>query len=688
MTDQTPPSATPPPGVDLATLDTDVRPQDDLFRHVNGVWLREHVVPADRAADGAFRHLADEVEINVRAIVEELGAQAERLSGDPAESDAAADDGGARLAQQIGGAYASFLATERIEQRGLAPLAADLEAIAAAPDAAALARIVGGLQREGGPAPVAYWVDNDSKDPEKYVVYLHQAGLGLPDESYYREEQYAPIRDAYRAHVARVLVLAGLADEATAGAAAERHLALETALAGYHWDVVKDRDADLTYNPMTFAELAASAPGFDWDGWLAALDAPAGAFDDLVVREPSYPTGFAALWQSADLTDWKTWASFHLVRKFSPYLHDALVQANFDFYSRTLTGTQELRERWKRGISLVEGALGEAVGRLYVERHFPPTHKARMDQLVANLVEAYRQSITTLEWMGEETRRRALDKLDAFTPKVGYPVKWRDYSALVIDPDDLVGNVRRSNVVDQEHELRKIGRPIDRDEWFMTPQTVNAYYNPGMNEIVFPAAILQPPFFDPDVDDAVNYGGIGAVIGHEIGHGFDDQGSKYDGAGRLEDWWTEQDRTEFEKRTHALIAQYDAFVPEQLGPDGQHVNGALTVGENIGDLGGLTIALKAYAISLGAGGEAGSLDDAPVIAGLTGAQRVFLGWAQVWQTKIRDEALLQRLATDPHSPAEFRCNGVVRNLAEFHEAFDVRPGDALYLAPEERVSIW
>jgi len=681
MTDHTP----LPSGVDASAIDPAVRPQDDLFRHVNGTWLRDHVIPADRAVDGAFRHLADEVEINVRAIVEELGARVAAPEGAPQD---AAGQVERQVAQQVGGVYASFLDTERIESLGLTPLAADLEAIAAAPDATALARVIGALQREGGPAPIAYWVDNDSKDPEKYVVYLHQAGLGLPDESYYREEQYAPIREAYRAHVARVLALAGLADEETAENAAEQHLALETELATHHWDVVKDRDADLTYNPTTFAELAASAPGFDWDGWLAALDVPSGAFDDVVVREPSYPTGFAALWSGTDLATWKTWASFHLVRKFSPFLHDALVQANFDFYSRTLTGTQELRERWKRGVGLVEGALGEAVGRLYVERHFPPSHKAHMDELVANLVEAYRQSITTLEWMGEDTRRRALDKLDAFTPKIGYPVRWRDYSALVIDAGDLVGNVRRSNVVDQLHELRKIGRPIDRDEWFMTPQTVNAYYNPGMNEIVFPAAILQPPFFDPDVDDAVNYGGIGGVIGHEIGHGFDDQGSKYDGSGRLEDWWTEQDREEFEKRTSALIAQYDAFVPEQLGPDGQHVNGALTIGENIGDLGGLTIALKAYAISLGGSGTSGSLDDAPVIDGLTGAQRVFLGWAQVWQTKIRDEALLQRIATDPHSPAEFRCNGVVRNLAEFHEAFDVRPGDALYLAPEERVAIW
>ncbi|MCL2595864.1 MAG: peptidase M13, partial [Promicromonosporaceae bacterium] len=342
-----------------------------------------------------------------------------------------------------------------------------------------------------------------------------------------------------------------------------------------------------------------------------------------------------------------------------------------------------LRDRWKRGVALVEGALGEAVGEQYVARHFPPVAKARMDELVANLVAAYRQSIIDLEWMGAETKAKAIIKLEKFTPKIGYPVKWRDYSSLVIAADDLLGNMRRSNVCDTERELAKIGKPLDRDEWFMTPQTVNAYYNPGMNEIVFPAAILQPPFFDMTADDAVNYGGIGAVIGHEIGHGFDDQGSQYDGDGRLESWWTNEDRAAFEERTKALIAQYDAFVPLQLGPEGMHVNGALTIGENIGDLAGLAIAIKAYALSLG-----GDLALAPVIDGLSGLERVFIGWAQAWQAKSRDELCIERLATDPHSPAEFRCNGVVSNLDEFHEVYDVQPGDALYLAPKDRVRIW
>jgi putative endopeptidase len=475
-------------------------------------------------------------------------------------------------------------------------------------------------------------------------------------------------------------------DDTEADTAAGRVLALETGLAAGHWDVVKDRDADLTYNPMTLAELAERAPSFDWRSWVLALGAPEGTMERLVVREPSYAETFASLWASEPIDTWKAWMAYHVVSARAPYLSDELVEANFDFYGRTLTGAQELRDRWKRGVALVQGVLGEAVGKVYVERHFPPAHKERMARLVETLVEAYRESITALDWMGDGTKVKALAKLDAFTPKIGYPVKWRDYSALTVDADDLVGNVRRASAFEQDRELAKIGKPIDRDEWFMTPQTVNAYYNPGMNEIVFPAAILQPPFFDADADDAVNYGGIGAVIGHEIGHGFDDQGSKYDGEGRLEDWWTAEDRAEFESRTKALIAQYDAYVPAQLqgGEDADHhVNGALTIGENIGDLGGLSIAIKAYRIALGT-----PLEDAPVVDGLTGLQRVLIGWAQVWQAKGRDEEVVRRLATDPHAPNEFRCNGTLRNVDEFYAAYDVVPGDGLYLDPAERVRIW
>ncbi len=670
-------------GIDLDALDPATRPQDDLYRHVNGKWLATHEIPADRAIDGSFLTLRDLSEERVRAIIEDLAASSDTQPGS--------------TAAKIGDLFSSFMDTERINELGTSPIAAELALISGATSQAELVGVLGALQRTGGGGAVGMFVDNDAKDPEQYRVYLMQSGLGLPDEAYYREDQYAEVREKYVAHVARMLTLGGVVPSTriattpgepvqvteAAREAAERLMALETKLAGHHWDVVKDRDATLTYNPTTLGELAERAPGFDWRAWASAMGAPEAALDALVVREPSFAEGFAELWASEPLDVWKLWASYRLVTARAPYLTDTIVEANFDFYGRTLSGAQEVRDRWKRGVALVEGALGEAVGEQYVARHFPPAHKAKMDELVANLVAAYRESIQGLDWMTEETKVKALDKLEKFVPKIGYPVKWRDYSALEIAADDLLGNVRRSNAFDLDHELAKVGKPLDRDEWFMTPQTVNAYYNPGMNEIVFPAAILQPPFFDPEADDAVNYGGIGGVIGHEIGHGFDDQGSKYDGDGRLEDWWTETDRTEFEKRTGALIAQYDALVPVQLGADGMHVNGALTIGENIGDLGGLSIAIKAYRIALG-----GSLDDAPVVDGLSGLERVFLGWAQVWQAKARDEETMRRLATDPHSPNEFRCNAVVRNVDEFHETYGVKEGDELWLAPEERVRIW
>jgi putative endopeptidase len=658
-------------GIDLTALDPATRPQDDLYRHVNGRWLESHEIPGDRAMDGAFRALHDEAEEQVRTIIEELGAQvADGSAPDPTGP-----------AAQVGALYASFMDTTTVERRGLEPIRDELALIARAQDPAALTAALGELQRTGGAGAVGLWVDNDAKDPERYVVHLAQGGLGLPDEAYYRDEQYAAVLEAYRPHVARMLGLVGL-DETEAASQAGLVVDLETRLAAAHWDVVRDRDADLTYNPMTLDELVDRAPGFDWRAWARALGAPESTMDRLVVREPDFAEGFAALWAEVPAEQWQAWLRYHLVTARAPFLPDAVVQANFDFYARTLTGATEIRERWKRGVSLVEACLGEAVGQVYVERHFPPEHKGRMVELVGHLVEAYRESITGLDWMSPETRTKALAKLDAFTPKVGYPDRWKSYTGLQVRPDDLVGNVRRSQAYEQDRELGKIGRPVDRDEWFMTPQTVNAYYNPGMNEIVFPAAILRPPFFDPEAEDAVNFGGIGAVIGHEIGHGFDDQGSKYDGAGRLEDWWTEADRTEFERRTTALIDQFSQFSPAQLA--GSHtVNGALTVGENIGDLGGLSIALKAYRISLGR-----PLDEAPVIDGLTGVQRVLLGWAQVWQAKGRDEEIIRRLATDPHSPNEFRCNGVVRNLDEYYVAYDVAPTDALYLPPEERVRIW
>lgn len=652
-------ATSPRSGIDLSYLDAGARPQDDLFGHVNGRWLTDYDIPADRATDGAFRLLADRAEEQVRDLI--------TTASGPVGSDA----------QRIGDLYASFMDTARVDTVGLAPLLAELALVSEAADSAALATVLGGLQRTGVGGGAGAYVDTDSKDSTRYLLHFTQSGLGLPDESYYREPTHAAVLAAYPEHIARMLSLVFGGDQSETAA---RIVALETKLAAAHWDVVKRRDADLSYNLRRFSDLADDAPGFDWAGWLSAVGTSTDVVAEVVVRQPDFLVSFAALWAAEPLEDWQAWLSWRLISGRAPILTDDLIAENFAFYGRLLSGTEEIRDRWKRGVGLVEGLMGDAVGKLYVDRHFPPAHKARMDELVANLREAYRVSITNLEWMTPETRQRALAKLDKFTPKIGYPARWRDYSALAIDAGDLYGNYLRGQAVEHDRELAKLGSEVDRDEWFMTPQTVNAYYNPGMNEIVFPAAILQPPFFDADADDAANYGGIGAVIGHEIGHGFDDQGAKYDGDGNLVDWWTDADRAEFGLRTKALIEQYEAFSPRALEAS-HHVNGAFTVGENIGDLGGLSIALLAYELSLGGA-------DAPVIDGLTGVQRVYFGWAQVWRTKSRDAEAIRRLAVDPHSPPEFRCNGVIRNIDSFYEAFDVSTSDELYLEPAERVRIW
>jgi putative endopeptidase len=648
-------------GLDLQWVDGGTRPQDDLFQHVNGQWLSTHEIPDDRSQDGAFRALRDRAEEDVRAIVEEAASE----PGDDA--------------QRIADLYASFMDVERIEAAGTAPLRPLLDEVAAAPDRAALAAVLGRRQREGASSLFGAFVSTDAKDSTRYLVHLSQSGLGLPDEAYYREDTYAEIRTAYVEHLTRLAELVGLADP---GALAATVMELETALAAVSWDRVTNRDAEKTYTLMTLAELREQAPDFDWDPWLEALGAPAGSFDEVVVRQPTFVAEAATLWAERPLEQWRAWLAIRTASAFADYLNEAVVEEDFDFYGRTLSGTPQLRERWKRGVSIVEGAVGEAVGRLYVERHFPASAKERMVTLVANLVEAYRQSISELDWMSPATRERALEKLGRFTPKIGYPDEWKDYSSLEMRADDLIGNVRRAGEWSTDFEFAKIGGPVDRNEWFMTPQTVNAYYHPRMNEIVFPAAILQPPFFDPEADDAANYGGIGAVIGHEIGHGFDDQGSKYDGDGNMNDWWEPADRTEFERRSQALIEQYNVLSPMGL-PDHQ-VNGALTVGENIGDLGGLTIAIKAYKIALAAQG----VDEPPVLAGLTGLQRVLFGWAQVWRAATRDAEAVRRLAVDPHSPPDLRCNAVVTNLDAFHEAFTVQESDALYTPPDQRVRIW
>jgi putative endopeptidase len=647
-------------GIEIDELSDEVSPRDDLFLHVNSRWLERTTIPPDRAVHGAFHMLRDQAELDVRAIAEESAA-GDAPAGSPE--------------RKVGDLWAAFMDEAQVERRDAEPLAADLAEIRSVTTTAELAGLAGRLERHGTPAFVRWYVDNDGDDPDRYIVNIVQGGIGLPDEAYYREDSYAELRQAYVAHIARLLELV---QEPDAQAKAERVMSLETAIAAAHWTNVDSRDALKTHNRRTRAELDAMAGGLQLDEWLAGLAAPQDAFAEVVVRQPEAIAATATLLQQRPLADWQGWLVWHHVRASAAYLSSRFVEANFAFYGTLLSGIPQLRERWKRGVGVVEGALGEAVGQLYVARHFPPEHKAKMQRLVGWLVEAYREDIEQLSWMSPQTREKALAKLAAFTPKIGYPDSWRDYSALSIDRDDLLGSIRRAHAFESDRNLAKLGGPIDRSEWHMTPQTVNAYYNPGMNEIVFPASILRWPFFDPEADDAVNFGGIGAVIGHEIGHGFDDQGSRYDGSGRLTDWWTNDDRANFDERASALIKQYDAFHPRGL--DGHHVNGALTVGENIGDLGGITIAYKAYEMSL----QGAAM---PEVDGLSGAQRVFLGWGQVWRQATRPEEEKRRLATDPHSPAEFRAN-VVRNLSEFHAAFGVEKGDGMWLPEEERVRIW
>ena len=647
-------------GIDLSHVDPTVRPQDDLFRHLNGRWLATVQIPPDKARFGEFIRLRDDAERHLHAIVEELRAQ---------EWPAGTDE------QRVADLYDDFLDTERIEALGAAPLHEQLAGVDAVASPAGLVRLVASLERTGVPGLFSSYVSTDQGDSSRYLLHLGQGGLGLPDESYYRDERFAQVREDYLAHVARMLGLA------QAGSTDQAHqvMEVETRLATAHWDRVENRDAVKVYNLMTAQQLAELAPAVPWQDWLVGTGGTGTELDEVVVRQPSFVQALGRELEAIDLDHWRTWLRWKVVHRAAPYLSEAFVAENFDFYGRTLTGAPQIRDRWKRGISLVESVLGEALGRLYVARHFPPASKQRMQQLVATLVEAYRGRISELAWMTPATRERALEKLAAFTPKIGYPDSWRDYSALEIRRGDLLGNVARAVAFETDRELAKLGRPVDRGEWFMTPQTVNAYYNPGMNEIVFPAAILQPPFFDPEADDAANYGGIGAVIGHEIGHGFDDQGSRYDGQGTLNNWWSDDDRAEFEKRADALVTQYDGYQPAST--PGHRVNGALTVGENIGDLGGLAIAAEAYRIHLAG-------EEPPVLDGLTGMQRLLLGWAQVWREKSRPEEAVRLLSIDPHSPAEFRCNGTVRNVPEFYEAFEVGEDDALWLPPDERVSIW
>ena len=645
-------------------MDPETRPQDDLFGHVNGRWLREAEIPSDRSSWGAFVKLADDAEQQVREIIEGLADRVETDGEDAVDEDA----------RKIGALYASFMDEPRINKLGLRPVQPLLSAVDALRDVRDLAAFLGEFERVGGYGLFGSYVNTDDRDSDRYVLNIFQGGLGLPDESYYRDDKFAEVRDKYVAYLEKMLGLAGHDDPA---GAARTILEIDTRLAGGHWERAETRDVQKTYNLTTAEELQQLCPSFDWHAYVTNLGGP-GVDSDLViaesiVRQPSYLQHLSTVLDEVPIEQWREWLRSHVLRAAAPYLSDEFVEANFDFYGRTLNGTPELRARWKRGVSLVEGAIGEAVGREYVARHFPPSSKAQMDELVANLLEAYRQSITDLDWMGEETKRRAFEKLDTFRPKIGYPDKFRDYSALQVTAHDLLGNVAAASAFETDRQLRKIGSPVDRDEWFMLPQTVNAYYNPGTNEICFPAGILQKPFFSPDAHPAENYGGIGAVIGHEIGHGFDDQGAQYDGAGNLNDWWSADDKAAFELKSKALIEQYNGFSPREL--PGEFVNGSLTVGENIGDLGGLTIGHKAYLISQG-----GDAD-------LESRRMLFLNWGYCWRSKRRKEQELQYLTIDPHSPPEFRAN-IVRNLDEFHEVFETSEQDGLWLHPTERVRIW
>ena len=646
-------------GVVLENFDKAVRPQDDFYRYVNGGWLARTEIPADKSNYGTFTALFDRSEAQLKAIIEESAAKKDKKPG--------SDE------QKVGDLYAGFMDEARAEELGSKPISADLARIAAIKSSAEIPALMADLSRWGIDSPVGAFVNQDAKDPTAYIVYLFQSGLGLPDRDYYLldEPKFVELRKGYLVHVEKML---GLAGNKKAAADAKAIVALETALAKKHWTKVESRDDEKTYNKLDRAQLKALTPAFAWDDYLKGSGITS---DAVIVMQPSAFTGFSEQIGKTPLPVWKSYFQWRVLSAAAPHLSKAFVDEDFAFFGKTLRGTQELRPRWKRAVESVENSLGESLGKIYVARHFPPEAKVRMDAMVKNLTKAYENSIRNLDWMSEKTKEQALVKLSKFTPKIGYPKKWRDYSSLQISADDLVGNLRRSSEFEHAYHVGKLGKPIDRDEWHMTPQTVNAYYNSGLNEIVFPAAILQPPFFNLDADEAVNYGGIGSVIGHEIGHGFDDQGSKSDGDGMLRSWWTNDDRKAFEERTRQLIAQYDAYEPLP----GQHVNGALTIGENIGDLGGASIAYQAYHLAT-AGAEP------PVLDGFTGDQRFFIGWGQIWARKYRDNALLERIKTDPHSPSEYRANGTLLNVPEFAAAFNIKPGDKLYKAPAEQIRIW
>ena len=649
----------------LRYRDDSIRPQDDLYRHSNGKWFETATIPGDQGIYGSFMELRDQAEDAVHAIIKEAVQAYESGS---------ATDG---ATQRIAHLYGSFMNEAVIEERGAGPIAGYLQAISEIQSVESLLELSGSFYRKGISGFLEIGAMNDAGNPERNLLTFLQGGLGLPDESYYHDEQLAQTVSDYREHLVRLLSLGGFD---SAEEAAAQVVDLETAIAEYHWDRVKVRDAQARYNLLSGEQLFDLFAGLK--EWLSGAGIDANYYGEVVVWQPSYLEGLSGLVAEQPLEAWKNWLRVQVLRSFAPYLSSDFVNENFSFYSAKLGGVEQIKDRWKRGVAFTEGAVGEDIGQLYVAENFPPEAKAAMDQLVQRLIEAYRISIGELSWMGEQTIEKALDKLSKFRPKIGYPNEWIDYSSITTDELDVIANLASANEFEFKRELKKIDDGVNRELWFMYPQTVNAYYHPLLNEIAFPAAILRLPFFDVDRDIASNFGAIGAVIGHEIGHGFDDQGSQFDGSGQLTNWWTDDDRAAFEKLTGKLVEQYNALSPTEA-PE-HNVNGALTLGENIGDLGGLGIAYKAYKLELAARG----ITEDEVIDGVTGDQRFFYSWAECWRTLIRPETAVVRVRTDPHAPGEFRCNQVPKNLEAFHEAFGTKPGDGMWLDPAQRVEIW
>ncbi len=647
-------------GIDQTNMDKAVRPQDDFFEYVNGTWLRETEIPGDQTSAGGFRELRENARQDVLVIIQDLSTQTDVSHG--------SDE------QKVADLYNSFMDTVRVESAGIAPLKPELDAIDALTDKTDLSTYMAHARQIGGGGPFIPYIGIDAKEATRYALHIWQSGLGLPDRDYYfkDDERSVELREGYVAHVAKMFELAEWQDPA---GSADMLMALETRLAGFHRTNVDNRDTEKRYNKFAMSDLSDLGQGVDWSAYFKASGVA--EEKDIIINQPDYIEGFNQVFSETSLADWKTYLKWNLLNNYAGTLSSGLDDQNFEFYDKTLSGQDLQRPRWKRGVDTVNGSLGEVIGKVYVKKHFTPEAKDRMVELVENLRTAYGEAISGLEWMSPDTRRASLEKLARFTPKVGYPDIWEDYSRLDIRQGDLVGNLMRANEFQWIINREKLGEPIRKHEWGMTPQTVNAYYSPSRNEIVFPAAILQPPFFNMAADDAVNYGAIGAVIGHEMGHGFDDQGAKYDGDGNLRNWWTENDLAEFKARTDRLVAQYAEYhVFDDLA-----VNGELTLGENIGDLAGLTIAWRAYHNSLGG-------KPAPIIDGMSGDQRFFLGFGQVWRYKATEEAARNRVATDPHSPPRFRVLGTLANMPEFYETFDVKEGDAMYLPADQRVKVW